>query len=117
GEVGHLASGIRAWAATVPHAPAVTVDGRSVRIESCDPGAGAPMNFARPPQDLVDIPIARLKAVADVLTRQRGWWADEPLRERERWCLAETVQRAVDVDEALAGLSAERMAQLGQAAV
>ena len=117
GDAGHMVTGMRTWSASLPHAPAVTVDGRSVRVEVCDPGVGAPMNFARPPQDVVTGPIARLRAVADVLQPQRGWWADDPLRERERWCLAETVQRAIPVDEALAGLSPERVAALGESAV
>jgi hypothetical protein len=117
GGAGHLATGIRNWAATLPHAPAVTVADRSVRVESCDPGVGASMNFARPPQEVVSGPIARVGAVADVLAAQRGWWAEDPLKERQRWCLAETVQRAIPVDEALAGLSPERIASIGEAAV
>jgi hypothetical protein len=117
GDAGHMVTGMRAWSASLPHTPAITVDGRSVRVEVCDPGVGAPMNFARPPQDVVTGPIARLGAIADVLEPQRGWWADDPLRERERWCLAETVQRAIPVDEALAGLTAERIATLGESAV
>lgn len=116
-DTGHLVQGLRSWSTTLPHPADVQVDGQVIVVKVCDPGAGAPMNFARPPQDIVDGPIARTRAIADVLAPQRGWWQEQELKERERWCLAETVQRAVTLDEALAGVSSERIEQLGKEAV
>jgi hypothetical protein len=117
GETGQLAAAMRNWAAALPHGAAVHVEDQFVQVQVCDPGAAAPMNFLHSPQDIVDGPIARTAVVAEVLEPQRGWWAEDELRERERWCLAETVQRAVSLREVLDGLTDERIAELGEAAV
>lgn len=117
GGTGHLLAATRDWAAALPFPADVSVDYHTVRITTCDPGVGTAMNFARTPDDVVDGPIARLAAVADVLELQRGWWVEEELKENERWCLAESVQRAIGVEEALAGVDEARAAALGEAAV
>ncbi len=117
-EAAQLVRGVRQWATAVPHGASVEVGDEAIlTVTVCDPGVGADMAFVRTPSDIVGGPIARLGAVADVMEDQRGWWAVDDLKERERWCLAESVQRAVALDEALAGLGDDRRAQLGEDAV
>jgi hypothetical protein len=116
-EVGHLARGVQMWAAGLPHGATVTIDGTVVSITVCDPGAGASAAFVNSPAEIVDGPIARVAAVSDVLGPQRGWWHADELGDGERWCLAETVQRAVSLEEAQVGLDEGHIAELGEWAV
>ncbi len=116
-EAGHLAFGLRSWATALPHGAEVETGDTTMTVTVCDPGAAADPAFVNSPDDVIDAPIARIAAVADVLDPQRGWWATEKLKERERWCLAETTQRSIGLDEALEGLPTERIEELGEAAV
>lgn len=116
-EAGHLAFGLQAWAAAMPQGAQVTTEDAVMTVTVCDPGPGADPAFARPPGDVIDAPIARIAAVGDVLEPQRGWWAANGLKERQRWCLAETTQRSIGLDEAVEGLTPERIDELGEAAV
>jgi hypothetical protein len=116
-DLGHLARGLWSWAEALPHGARLEIEGQFITVNVCDPGADAAMAFARTPDDIVSGPIARTGAVAAVLERQRGWWADDPLRERERWCLTESVQRVLTLAEVADGLSDDRIDELGEGAV
>jgi hypothetical protein len=111
-----LERAISDWTTTLPHGAELDIADK-ITLTVCDPGPGAAMNFVRPPQEIVAGPIARTEAITDVLEPQRGWWVEDELKERERWCLVETVQRAITTDEALEGLSQERIELLGKEAV